>query len=118
MMTEIAVYTRLVAKPQRRDDLANALRPFLDNIANEPGTLGYALHLDASDDNAIWFYSVFSDQDALDTHRRNEAKLAGTYPEVGQLMSESVSPVEVHGVPVSTTISPGNEAALTERTRS
>ena len=100
-MAEIAVHVRLVAPPGRRDDLVAALQPFLDGAAGEPGTLAYALHHDLDDGDAIWFYTLFADAEALETHRRNEAELMGTYPGVPELLAET--PREVRGAVVSMT---------------
>jgi quinol monooxygenase YgiN len=61
-------------------------------LAEEPGTVVYAVHLDTEDADAIWFYEIFSDQSALEAHAANEARLAHIGAKVQQLLS---TPIEL-----------------------
>lgn len=99
-VSKVAVYVRMATKPGRRDDLVAAFQPFLENAETEQGTIGYSLHHDHADADALWFYTLFADEEALEAHRRNEAELLTTYPSVPELLSATEPLVEVKGTPV------------------
>jgi quinol monooxygenase YgiN len=40
----------------------------LSEVEKEPGTLAYILHEDAKEEDVLWFYEVYSDQDAFKAH--------------------------------------------------
>ena len=67
-MSKVAVIAKIVAKPGMRDELVNAVQFGLDQVENEEGTLMYVLHADTTDENALWFYELYSAQDALHAH--------------------------------------------------
>jgi quinol monooxygenase YgiN len=92
-MGEIAVYAKLVAKPNRREELLHALEPLMRSaIETEPGTEVYAVHLDPENADAIWFYEIFTDDAAQAAHRANEEKAH----DVGALVQDLLAaPVDV-----------------------
>lgn len=77
-MPKVAVVAKLVAKPERRTEMVEALRGLLDAARQEPGTELYVLHESAGDDDTVWIYELYTDQDALGVHSSSEAmKLVG-----------------------------------------
>lgn len=75
-MPRIAAIVKLTAQAGKRDELVSALKPLVDGVADEPGTLAYALHTSNSEDDVVWFYELYSDQAALDTHSSSDTMKA------------------------------------------
>ena len=73
MSGQIAAVAKLVAQDGRREDLIAAMKTLVDATADEPGTLTYTLHAQKDDDNTIWFYELYADQDALSAHSHSDA---------------------------------------------
>ena len=71
-MSRIAAFAKMRAQPGRRQELVDALRPYLEKSASEPGTVAYALHTSSTDPDAVWFYARFADAEAMAEHQRNE----------------------------------------------
>ena len=62
---KVAVLAKIPAQPGKRDELVKALEAAIDNANTEAGTLLYILHVDPKDDSAVYFYELYTDQDAL-----------------------------------------------------
>jgi quinol monooxygenase YgiN len=72
-MSTIAAIAKIVAQDGKRDELIEAMGPLVDHVkANEPGTLTYLMNKDASDENVIWMYEEYEDQEALAAHGQSE----------------------------------------------
>ena len=80
--TKTAAFVKLVAHPGKRDELAAAMREMFPAVGDEDGTLIYALHLDKNDDNAVWVFELYRDDDALAAHSGSDAMkgLLGSLP--------------------------------------
>jgi quinol monooxygenase YgiN len=82
-MPKVAVIAKITAVPGKRDDLIAAMSELLPAVEEEPGTLMYAIHADKGNADAVWFYEVYTDDDALAAHGKSAAmkavggKLAG-----------------------------------------
>lgn len=93
---ELAVFAKLTARPGRRAELLDALGPLiLSATEDEPGTEVYAVHLDTENDDAVWFYEIFTNEAALEAHARNEAGLQHVGAQVQELLA---GPVELSWV--------------------
>ena len=68
-----ASFVKLVAHPGKRDELQAALHAMFPTVATEDGTVIYSLHIDRNDDNAVWLYELYADDDALAVHSGSEA---------------------------------------------
>ena len=88
---KVAVLARIPAQPGKRDELVKALQAAIDNANTEAGTLLYILHTDDKEPDAVFFYELYTDQDALTptaraTRSRSSASrlrdLAGGRPEL------------------------------------
>ena len=66
---KVAVLAKIPAQPGKRDELVKALEAAIDNANTEAGTLLYILHTDPKDENTVYFYELYTDQDALDRAR-------------------------------------------------
>lgn len=75
-MSKIAVVAKLIAAEGKRDDLVNALKPLLDAVQEEPGTLAYGLHTANDDANVVLFYELYEDDAALGAHSGSAAMKA------------------------------------------
>jgi quinol monooxygenase YgiN len=72
-MSKVAVIAKFPAAPGKRDQLIEALQAALANAETEAGTLTYILHEDSKDPDAVWFYEMYTDKDALAAHGSSEA---------------------------------------------
>ncbi|MCU1394542.1 MAG: hypothetical protein JWM34_2970 [Ilumatobacteraceae bacterium] len=90
-MSKVAVIAKIPAQPGKRDELVAALQAALDNAEGEPDTLKYILHTDANDADVVWFYELYTDNDAFVAHGTSDAfkaigaslrNLAGGRPEL------------------------------------
>jgi quinol monooxygenase YgiN len=71
----VALFTRLTARPAQREALLKALAPFLRELAGDEDLQAYALHFDDADTDAVWFYTVFPSQEAMERHQAREAAM-------------------------------------------
>ena len=86
---QIAAIARIPAKPGQRDALIEALRPLIEAVEAEAGTLRYILHTDVSDPDAVWFYEQYTDNDAFSAHGSSDAmKTLG--PAIGEFAGGKV----------------------------
>jgi quinol monooxygenase YgiN len=97
-MAKTSMFVKLSAQPGKRDDLLAALNKMLVAVDDEEGTEIYAFNLDTTDENAIWIYELYTDEDALATHSASEA-MAALLGDVGPLLGDA--PLMVTTVPVS-----------------
>lgn len=68
-MSKVAVIAKLTAVEGKRSEVAEVLAGLaMDNVADEAGTEIYAAHVDSGDEVTVWFYELYSDQDALAAH--------------------------------------------------
>jgi quinol monooxygenase YgiN len=67
-MSQVAVVARIPAAPGKRAELAAGLQFALDNVVDEPGTLAYILLEDTNDENVLWFYELYTGNEALQAH--------------------------------------------------
>jgi len=65
---KVAVFARIPAQPGKRDELVKAMQAAIDNAHSEAGTLTYILHTDDKEPDAVFFYEIYTDQDALAAH--------------------------------------------------
>jgi quinol monooxygenase YgiN len=77
-MSKVGIIAKMTAKEGQRDGLVAALKPLLDAAKDEPGTEIYAMHTDTATPELVWFYELYTDQDAMIAHGTSEAmKAAG-----------------------------------------
>ena len=103
-MSKTAVFAKITAKPGQRDELRAALAAMFPTVVGEEGTELYVLHDDLGDDNAVWMYELYADDDALGAHSSSDAMKA-TFVALGDLVAEPpllvlARPVEAKGVDV------------------
>ena len=104
-MTKVALVARMTAAPGKRDELVEAFGALYDAVAGEEGTEVYALHLDAGNEDVVWFYELYRDMDALTTHGTSDAMKA-MGPRFGSLLAGQpeltfLTPVRAKGLSFS-----------------
>src|SRR4051812_46040010 len=83
---KVALLAKITAKEGQRDALVGAFQELAKAVDSEEGTLVYAIHTSTSEPDVVWFYELYTDQDALTAHGGSEAmKAAG--PTLGPLMA-------------------------------
>ena len=75
-MTKVALVARMTAAPGKRDELVDAVGALYEAVDGEEGTEIYALHLDAGNEDVVWFYELYRDMDALTAHGTSDAMKA------------------------------------------
>jgi quinol monooxygenase YgiN len=91
-MSKVAVIAKITALEGKRSELIAAMGPMMEHVENnEPDTLRYILSEDTTDENVIWMYEEYTDQDAFVAHGSSEVMkelgmalrpLAGGRPEI------------------------------------
>jgi quinol monooxygenase YgiN len=71
-MGKMALIARMTAAPGKRNELVEALGGLVKGVEDEPGTLVYVLNTDDADENVVWFYELYADQDALAAHSTSD----------------------------------------------
>ncbi|MFM8387810.1 MAG: putative quinol monooxygenase [Actinomycetota bacterium] len=64
----VGVVAKITAAPGKRADLARELMKAQDHVSTEAGTIHYILNEDATDENVLWMWEMYTDQDALNSH--------------------------------------------------
>jgi quinol monooxygenase YgiN len=96
-MAKTSMIVKLTTKPGRRGDLLAALDKMLLTVNEEEGTEIYAFNLDTTDENTLWVYELYADDDAMATHSGSEAMVA-LLTEAGDLLGDA--PLMVLTTPV------------------
>lgn len=66
-----ALLVRLTAQQGQRPALLDLLNTYADGISEEPGTELYLVSVDPEDENLVWLYEIFLDEDAEIAHRQS-----------------------------------------------
>ena len=75
-MPKVAAIAKLTAAEGQRDALVKVMDQLVDAAADEPGTEIYVINLDAKDANVVWFYELYTDNDALQAHSASDTMKA------------------------------------------
>jgi quinol monooxygenase YgiN len=69
----VTVLAKIKVKPGSEATVEAAFRDMIGKVrANEPGTQAYVLHKVDKDPTTFWFYEVYQDQAAFDSHGKTE----------------------------------------------
>lgn len=72
-MSKCSLFVKFTASPGRRDDLLAALRKMLPVVADEDGTEIYCFNTDRGDENVLWMFELYRDDEALGVHGGSDA---------------------------------------------
>lgn len=75
-MSKISVIAKLTAADGKADELRKALTGVVDAAAEEEGLEVYSAHEAADEPDVFYFFEVYRDQAALDTHGTGEGMRA------------------------------------------
>jgi quinol monooxygenase YgiN len=67
-MSKVGVWVKLEVQPGKRDEAVAIIQEALEAVKGEEGTLVYVVNADAADENVLYFYEVYTGQDALVAH--------------------------------------------------
>jgi quinol monooxygenase YgiN len=95
----VTIITRLVANPGRRADLMAEFAELHDRVAEEEGTLVFAMHEARDEPDVVVFYEVYADEEALRVHRASPV-VEAIVPRLGALVA--VPPQVTYATPVRT----------------
>lgn len=71
-MSRVVIFTRLTAKPGRRDELLAVLTDLASATTTEPGNEQFAVYAARDETDVVLGYEVFVDDDAVVAHRATE----------------------------------------------
>mgnify|MGYP003832141141 FL=1 len=60
---------RIPTLPGMRAAALDALNRYIDDLDQEPGTEAFLVCVDPADDDVVWLYEWFRDENALEQHR-------------------------------------------------
>jgi len=94
-MPKTAVFAKFKAATGKLDEVVAAVKPLLEQVQKEAGTEVYAMHTSGDE---VWFYELYSDEDAFKSHGGSDAMKAA----FGALASITEGRPEIlMGTPVS-----------------
>jgi len=101
-MSKIAMIAKLPVQPGKAEEFLAAFATMFPVVAEEEGTLVYALHRDAKDENTFWMYELYADRDALTAHGSSDGMKAATAAFAG-LLADGVQlirldPIRAEGI--------------------
>jgi quinol monooxygenase YgiN len=100
-MAKPSMFVKLTAQPGKRADLLAALEAMLEAVESEPGTEVYSIHTDNADEDAVWVFELYADDDALASHSSSAAmkSLMGSFgPLLSDAMLASTTPQSGKGI--------------------
>ena len=73
---------RIVAKTGMRPAVLELLNSYADGLGEEPGTEMFVVSLDPENEDTVWLYEMFRDEEAMEEHRASEGfhSLMGAMP--------------------------------------
>jgi quinol monooxygenase YgiN len=102
-MPQVSVIAKLTAKEGKRDEVVALLRELVDSTEAEAGTLLYAMNVSKTDPEVVWFYELYTGQDALEAHGGSDAMKASSSGLRGLLAAKPelhfLEPVAAKGLP-------------------
>jgi quinol monooxygenase YgiN len=69
----VAIFTRLKAKPGRRQELLAVLEELAVSTRAEPGNKQFVVHAARDESDAVLGYELFTDDAAIEAHRATDA---------------------------------------------
>ena len=80
----VGLFVRLAAHPGGRPALLDALHRYADQLSIEPTTEVFVIALDPEDEDIVWLYEWFTDEDGLERHRASApfAELLSEIPDL------------------------------------
>jgi quinol monooxygenase YgiN len=89
-MSKPSMFVKLTAQPGKRDEVLAAFDRMLIAVAEEPGTEVYSVHVDNTDENAVWIFEMYTDEEALAAHSSSDA-MGALFGELGPLLGDGVT---------------------------
>jgi len=82
-MSQVAIWAKIPAKPGMRDEMIKVMQAEIDHVTNnEAGTTYYILHEDPKDEDAVYFYELYTDRAASEAHGQSD-----TFKAMGPLLA-------------------------------
>ena len=67
-----SLMVRLTCNEGMRPALLDLLNTYADGLGEEPGTELFIVSMDPDDDNVVWLYEIFANEDAENAHRASD----------------------------------------------
>lgn len=75
-MAKTGLIARLPTQPGRRDEVIATFDAMLTQVAGEHGTEHYIVSKDSGDENLLWVWELYSDDEAMAAHSSSDAMKA------------------------------------------
>jgi quinol monooxygenase YgiN len=103
-MSKISIIATLTAAEGKADDLVAGLRALIEAADEEPGLEIYSLHQDPKNPDTLYFFEVYSDEEAFAVHGKGE-KMAAAMGALGGLLGgrpdvKVLSPLAAKGLDI------------------
>lgn len=85
-MSKKSIIAKMVFQDGKRDEAIAGMGPMMEHVKSEPGTLEYHMLKDSKEENVLWMYELYADQDAVDAHLGSDAMKA-LGPAIGGLLA-------------------------------
>jgi quinol monooxygenase YgiN len=72
-MAKPSMFVKLSTQPGKRADLLAALDTMLEAVQAESGTQVYTVHTDNADENVVWIFELYENDEALAAHSSSAA---------------------------------------------
>lgn len=80
------VFATLVSQPGKADTIRDAVTELATATRTEPGNLHYMVHEDPKHPGSFFFFEVYKDQAATNTHMKS-SHLAAAFAKIGGLIA-------------------------------
>jgi quinol monooxygenase YgiN len=101
-MPKISAIATLTAAEGKAGELSAALEALIEAADEEPGLEIYSLHKDPEDENTLYFFELYTDDEALAVHGKGENVRAAMGALAGLLAGrpdvKTLSPVAAKGL--------------------
>ena len=67
-MSKVSVWAKFDLQPGKRDEAIGIIQEAIDAVESEPGTLMYLVHTDPENEDLLYLYEMYENQDALVAH--------------------------------------------------
>ena len=84
-MPKVSLIAKLPLQPGKRDAFVEAFTPMMEAANDEAGTEIYVLNFQDDDENVVWVYELYTDDEAMALHSSSEA-MAGLMTSLGDLV--------------------------------
>jgi len=85
-MSTKSIIAKMVFQDGKRDEGIAGMGPMMEHVESESGTVEYIMLKDSKDENVLWMYELYADQDGVDAHLGSDV-MKGLGSAIGGLLA-------------------------------